>query len=90
MWLLQLASLASWPSAAADGRTQYCVVGAGPAGVQLAAQFEASGRDYVVLVRASLSRRACRHAGRVADPGARRSGATPPASSSGATRATGS
>ena len=51
MWLLQLASLASWPSAAADGRTQYCVVGAGPAGVQLAAQFEASGRDYVVLVR---------------------------------------
>ena len=89
MWLLQLASLASWPSAAADGRTQYCVIGAGPAGVQLAAQFEASGRDYVVLVRASLSRRAC-HAGRVADPGARRSGATPPASSSGATRATGS
>ena len=36
-----------------DGYSDFCVVGAGPAGVQLANHFESAGADYVVIERNS-------------------------------------
>ncbi len=36
-----------------NGNVEFCVVGAGPAGVQLAQHFQSVGADYIVLERDS-------------------------------------
>ncbi len=36
-----------------NGNVEFCVVGAGPAGVQLAHHFQSVGADYIVLERGS-------------------------------------
>ena len=50
--LLLLGPASLGDGAGADSH-DYCVVGAGPAGLQLGLQLQDAGRDYVILERAS-------------------------------------